>query len=99
QTSKVLGVRPSSARGMQAVAMSLPGLTGGNGSLMRTGPVALAYLADPVECARAAGAIGLLTHHDQQAVEACKIWSHAIRHAILEANFDGVREYVAASPA
>ncbi|MBF6439164.1 ADP-ribosylglycohydrolase family protein [Nocardia cyriacigeorgica] len=99
QTSKVLSARPSSARGMQAVAMSLPGLTGGNGSLMRTGPVALAYLGDPVECARAAGAIGLLTHHDQQAVEACKIWSHAIRHAILEANFDGVRDYVAACPA
>ncbi|NEW44586.1 ADP-ribosylglycohydrolase family protein [Nocardia cyriacigeorgica] len=95
QTSKVLGAGPATARDMQAVAMSLPGLTGGNGSLMRTGPVALAFLDRPEECTRVAGTIGLLTHHDQQAIEACEMWSHAIRHAVVEAGFDGVREYAA----
>jgi ADP-ribosyl-[dinitrogen reductase] hydrolase len=97
QTRQVLSVRPASARDMQAMAMSLGGLTGGNGSLMRTAPVALAYLGDAAECVRMAGAIGMLTHHDQQAIEACKIWTYAIRHAVLTGTFDGVREYVSSS--
>ncbi|WP_431950171.1 ADP-ribosylglycohydrolase family protein [Nocardia lijiangensis] len=97
QTDRVLSARPASARAMQQQAMSLNGLTGGNGSLMRTAPVALVCLDDVTECERLAGAVGLLTHHDQQAVEACKIWTYAIRHAVLAANFDGVREYVATS--
>ncbi|MFI9510832.1 ADP-ribosylglycohydrolase family protein [Nocardia sp. NPDC052566] len=97
QTRRVLSARPKSAREMQLQAMSLEGLTGGNGSLMRTAPVALAYLADADECVRMAGAIGALTHHDRQAIEACKIWSYAIQHAVLHGTFDGVRRYVAAS--
>lgn len=95
QTAQVLSVRPESARAMQFRAMSLDGVTGGNGSLMRTAPVALAYLHDATECARMAGTIGLLTHHDQQAVEACKIWTSAIRHAVLAGTLDGVREHAA----
>ncbi|WP_431972191.1 ADP-ribosylglycohydrolase family protein [Nocardia sp. bgisy134] len=97
QTNRVLAARPASARAMQQQAMSLDGLTGGNGSLMRTAPVALVYLDDAAECVRMAGAIGLLTHHDQQAVEACKIWTYAIRHAVLTGNFNGVREYIAST--
>ncbi|MGV9818065.1 ADP-ribosylglycohydrolase family protein [Nocardia xishanensis] len=97
QTGRVLSARPASALAMRQQAMSLDGRTGGNGSLMRTAPVALVYLDDAAECVRMAGAIGLLTHHDQQAVEACKIWSYAIRHAVLAGNFDGVREYVAST--
>ncbi|WP_194829130.1 ADP-ribosylglycohydrolase family protein [Nocardia sp. XZ_19_231] len=98
QTRTVLSARPSSALDMQAVAMSLTGRTGGNGSLMRTAPVALAYLDDAAECVAAAGRVGLLTHHDENAVEACKLWTYAIRHAVLNADFDGVREYVSGSP-
>ncbi|MFI7668938.1 ADP-ribosylglycohydrolase family protein [Nocardia sp. NPDC049526] len=98
QTRAVLSVRPRSARDMQVQAMSLHGKTGGNGSLMRTAPVALAYLGEADECVRMAGAIGALTHHDQQAIEACKIWTYAIRHAVLTGTFDGVREFVDASP-
>lgn len=51
------------------------GRTAGNGSLMRTAPVALAFLGDP----------GALTHHDPEAGEACVLWCHAIRHAVLGA--------------
>lgn len=98
QTRRVLSVRPGSAADMRAQAMSLDGLTGGNGSLMRTAPVALAYLDDAAEAVRMAGEIGLLTHHDTQAVEACRIWTYAIRHAVLYGTFDGVREYVASMP-
>ncbi|WP_181699259.1 ADP-ribosylglycohydrolase family protein [Nocardia sp. GTS18] len=97
QTRAVLSMKPSSALDMQAAAMSLTGRTGGNGSLMRTAPVALAYLDDAAECVAAAGRVGMLTHYDEQAVEACKIWTYAIRHAVLHANFDGVREYVSGS--
>ncbi|WP_278265571.1 ADP-ribosylglycohydrolase family protein [Nocardia sp. AG03] len=98
QTRQVLSARSSSALAMQAVAMSLTGRTGGNGSLMRTAPVALAYLDDADGCIAAAGRIGMLTHHDEHAVEACKMWTYAIRHAVLSADFDGVRDYVARSP-
>ncbi|GAA5058918.1 ADP-ribosylglycohydrolase family protein [Nocardia callitridis] len=97
QTARVLSPRPGSARAMHLQAMTIEGLTGGNGSLMRTAPVALAYLGDAAACARTAGTIGALTHHDKQAIEACQIWSCAIRHAVLHGSFDGVREAVAVS--
>ncbi|MEV0295034.1 ADP-ribosylglycohydrolase family protein [Nocardia sp. NPDC050710] len=97
QTGQVLSARPKSALEMRIQAMSIEGRTGGNGSLMRTAPVALAYLGDAEECVRMAGRIGALTHHDHQAIEACKIWTYAIRHAVLAADFGGVREFVAAS--
>ena len=98
QTRRVLSARPASAREMQTRALSLDGRTGGNGSLMRTAPVALAYLDDDAECVAAAGRIGLLTHADEHAVDACKLWTSAIRHAVLSESFDGVRAYVAGSP-
>ncbi|WP_433611589.1 ADP-ribosylglycohydrolase family protein [Prescottella agglutinans] len=99
QTSAVLSRRPASADEMRQIAWSLPGRKGGNGSLMRTAPVALAYLDDAQGCVRAARVIGLLTHHDERAVEACEMWTHAIRHAVLHGTFDGVREYLDAAPA
>ncbi|WP_305094504.1 ADP-ribosylglycohydrolase family protein [Prescottella sp. R16] len=95
QTSAVLSARPASATEMQRVAAAIPGRTGGNGSLMRTAPVALAYLHDAAGCVQAARAIGLLTHHDERAVEACEMWTFAIRHAVLHGTFDGVRAYLA----
>ena len=64
------------------------GHTAGNGSLMRTAPVALPYLDDPVALVEAARKVGALTHYDPHAQEACVLWSLAIRHAILHAEFD-----------
>ena len=55
----------------------------GNGSLMRTTPVALAHLDDPAALARAAREIGSLTHADLLAGDACVLWSLAIRSAIV----------------
>lgn len=59
------------------------GRTAGNGSLMRTGPVALAYLNDPSGCADAARKVSSLTHHDPVAGDACVLWCEAIRKAVL----------------
>jgi ADP-ribosyl-[dinitrogen reductase] hydrolase len=68
------------------------GRSGGNGSLMRTGPVALAYLAegDEVEQAlvQAARAVSDLTHLDPDTGDACVLWSSAIRRAILAGSID-----------
>ena len=91
QTSKVLSGRPASAAAMRARSDALAGRTGGNGSLMRTAPIALVHLDDPSACDRAAAEVSLLTHSDPQAAEACRIWTLGIRHAVLHANFDGVR--------
>ncbi|MBY6414087.1 ADP-ribosylglycohydrolase family protein [Rhodococcus sp. BP-252] len=91
QTRKVLGHRSSTAAEMTARAAALTGRTGGNGSLMRTAPVALAFLDDADRCVAAAQAVSALTHSDPQAGEACALWSYAIRHAVLHGNFDGPR--------
>lgn len=60
----------------------------GNGSLMRTAPVALAHLDDPEACAVAARAVSDLTHTDPLAGDACVLWTLAIRHAVLHGQFD-----------
>lgn len=74
------------------------GKTAGNGSLMRTAPVALAYLHDPDGLVEAAKALSALTHADLEAGEACALWCLAIRHAVLEGTFDGLRHAVAELP-
>lgn len=61
----------------------------GNGSLMRTAPVALADL-EPLVVAENAAVVSELTHTDPTTCEACQIWSLAIAHAIEHQNFDGV---------
>lgn len=94
QTRAVLSARPESAAAMRARASAVPGRKGGNGSLMRTAPVALAFLDDEARCLGTARAIGVLTHDDQRAVEACEMWTYAIRHAVLHGTFDGVRGYL-----
>ncbi|MFJ3248405.1 ADP-ribosylglycohydrolase family protein [Streptomyces sp. NPDC086782] len=63
----------------------------GNGSLMRTGIVALAHLGDAVEMAEAAAAVSALTHPDPDCADACVLWCSGIRTAVLEGTFDGVR--------
>ena len=65
--------------------------TAGNGSLMRTAPVALAHLHDVDALVEAAHALSALTHTDPEAGEACALWCLAIRHAVLEGTFDGLR--------
>ena len=67
----------------------------GNGSLMRTAPVALAYLGDDRAIADAARAISELTHADPTTGDACVLWCIAIDRAVREARLDGVRDGLA----
>jgi ADP-ribosyl-[dinitrogen reductase] hydrolase len=57
--------------------------SGGNGALMRTAPVALAYLHDVAGLTEAATRVAQLTHWEDDAAEACVLWCHAIRHAVV----------------
>lgn len=98
QTRAVLSAHSGSGSEMQKQARSLSGRKGGNGSLMRTAPVALLYLDDEQGCIDAAVQIGALTHADPRASQACAMWSYAIRHAVLHGNFDGVRGYLDVAP-
>lgn len=62
------------------------GMSGGNGALMRTAPVALAFLEDDEldasDLTEAARRIAELTHWEDHAGDACVLWTHAIRNAI-----------------
>lgn len=93
QTRAVLGAvsaDPSGAE-LSAAADELharTGRTAGNGSLMRTAPVALPYLDDPAALVEAARKVGALTHPDVLAREACVLWSLAIRHAVMHAELN-----------
>lgn len=60
----------------------------GNGSLMRTAPVALAHLGDAGAIVRAATAVSALTHADPRTGEACVLWSLAIDRAVRDQVFD-----------
>jgi ADP-ribosylglycohydrolase/protein-tyrosine phosphatase len=73
--------------------------SGGNGSLMRTGPVALGYLNDGQEdaLADAAGRLAQLTHWEDDNVDACVLWCLAIRHAIRTGEL-GIRAQLAWVP-
>lgn len=64
------------------------GRTAGNGSLMRTAPVALAYLHDEGAMVEAARSISELTHFDPDGGDACVLWCSAIRHAVLTGELD-----------
>jgi ADP-ribosyl-[dinitrogen reductase] hydrolase len=70
----------------------------GNGSLMRTAAVSLAYLNDPDALAQAAYTVSSLTQGNREAGEACVLLSQAIRHAVVHGNFDGLRLAVADLP-
>ena len=56
--------------------------SGGNGALMRTAPVGLAYLNNPQGLTEAATRIAQLTHWEEDAAEACVLWCQAIRYAV-----------------
>ena len=89
QTSSVLraagwlGLSAQTAREASEALHERSGRTAGNGSLMRTAPVALAYLDDEAALVEAARAVSELTHYDPDAGDACVLWCLAIRHAIL----------------
>lgn len=74
------------------------GRSAGNGSLMRTAPIALAFLDDAAGAADAARALSALTHWDDDAGDACLIWTLAIRHGVLTGDLDA-RIGLAALPA
>jgi len=59
------------------------GRSAGNGSLMRTAPIALAYLHDQESLTIAARQISDLTHYESDAGDACVLWCQAIRHTVL----------------
>jgi ADP-ribosylglycohydrolase/protein-tyrosine phosphatase len=82
------GISAQAAREESAALHKLTGRTAGNGSLMRTAPVALAYLDDEAALVEAARAVSALTHHDAEAGDACVLWCLAIRHAILTGVLD-----------
>lgn len=75
------------------------GRTAGNGSLMRTGPVALDTVDDAGTTAGAARLVSDLTHADPLAGDACVIWCEGIRHAVVHGTFDGVRAGIELLPA
>ncbi|CAM2940804.1 ADP-ribosylglycohydrolase family protein [Skermania piniformis] len=99
QTASVLSHRSPTGAAMTAVSAGLRGRTGGNGSLMRTAPVALSHLDDADAAVAAAAAVSRLTHSDERAVQACELWTTAIRHAVLHANLDGIDHYLDRAPA
>lgn len=94
QTGSVLhsanrrGISARTAREESEVLHDRTGRTAGNGSLMRTAPVALAYLDDEAALVKAARVISELTHYDSDAGDACVLWCAAIRHAVRTAELD-----------
>jgi ADP-ribosylglycohydrolase len=95
QTRSVLGetLRHAlpGATTMRSVSVDLhrsTGRTAGNGSLMRTGPVALAHLGDVPAMVEAARLTSALTHADPVAGDACALWCCAIDHAVLTGELD-----------
>lgn len=76
------------ARSESAKLHQRSGRTAGNGSLMRTAPVALAYLDDEDAMVTAARAISELTHYDPDAGDACVLWCCAISHTVRTGQLD-----------
>ncbi|MGO8940740.1 MAG: ADP-ribosylglycohydrolase family protein [Mycobacterium sp.] len=82
------GISAQTARNESAALHNRTGRSAGNGSLMRTAPLALAYLDDEAALVEAARAVSELTHYDPEAGDACVLWCLAIRHAILTGELD-----------
>jgi ADP-ribosyl-[dinitrogen reductase] hydrolase len=82
------GISAQTAREESARLHNLTGRTAGNGSLMRTAPLALAHLDDEAALVEAARAVSELTHWDPEAGDACVLWCLAIRHAVLTGVLD-----------
>jgi ADP-ribosylglycohydrolase/predicted protein tyrosine phosphatase len=94
QTRAVLGAARSGAD-LATIArehFDRTGHSAGNGSLMRTAPVALAHLGDDAALAEAPMRVSALTHGDPLAGEACVLWCAGIDRAVRAARTDGVRD-------
>jgi ADP-ribosyl-[dinitrogen reductase] hydrolase len=99
QTRSVLsGLEARTASASRVAARQVHASTGrsaGNGSLMRTAPLVLAYLrgddGEEERLASAARAVSELTHHEADAGDACVLWCVAIRHAVLHGELDVLR--------
>ncbi|MCX5216215.1 ADP-ribosylglycohydrolase family protein [Kitasatospora sp. NBC_00240] len=106
QTSAVLGAARRSNQGSSSQAMldasrhftATHDRSAGNGSLMRTSVIALAYLDDPTAMAEAAALVSSLTHADLDCVDACVLWCSGVRTAVLDGTFNGVRNGIALLP-
>ena len=93
QTSSVLG---AARRGTGPVARRLTDASrataasgrAGNGALMRTAVVGLVALDDPLATADAAARVAALTHADDRCVDACVLWSEAVRIAVTTGRLD-----------
>ncbi|MEX2621326.1 MAG: ADP-ribosylglycohydrolase family protein [Egibacteraceae bacterium] len=103
QTRSVLGRAGGHADRLADVAAehfaANPRGAAGNGSLMRTAPIALAHLGDDDAIAAAAMAVSGLTHGDPLAGEACVLWCIAIDRGVREARLDGIDDGLALLPA
>lgn len=69
-----------------------PRSSAGNGALMRTSPVALAFLGDDDAIAAAAREVAEITHADSLAGDGCVLWCIGIDRAVREGRLDGVHE-------
>ncbi|NII40218.1 ADP-ribosylglycohydrolase [Curtobacterium flaccumfaciens] len=107
QTRRVLsGLEARTAAASRLAARRVHESTGrsaGNGSLMRTVPLVLAYLrgddGEEERLASAARAVSDLTHHEADAGDACVLWCVAIRHAVLHGELDVLRGLDLLAPA
>jgi ADP-ribosyl-[dinitrogen reductase] hydrolase len=102
QTRAVLsGARMAAELPGRAAAYYLahPDRSAGNGSLMRTAPVALAHLGDDQAIAAAAREISSLTHADPIAGDACVLWCIAIDRAVRQEGLEGITDGLTLIPA
>jgi ADP-ribosylglycohydrolase len=91
QSRAILGSGATDATTLRQASRDFHARTGrsaGNGSLMRTAPLALAYLGDEHGLIAAARTVSELTHFETSAGDACVLWCLAIRHAVLTGELD-----------
>lgn len=67
-----------------------PDRSAGNGSLMRTGPVALPFLGEREVIATVARDVSDLTHADPTCGDACILWSVAVGSAVESGEFPAI---------
>lgn len=98
QTRHVLGAARFHGRDARSLTSAARDYTeqhptaAGNGSLMRTAALALAHLDDAQALADAAANVSALTHANQDAIDACILWTSAIRTAVLDGELDGLAD-------